>query len=158
MQLDEMMVTQQTFPRHEWSSKGTNISLDLSKTPTAAVAVVAAVSRERGIELLMCFPKSINQVKFKVFLEELRRINLFEDMLLVMDNLMVHKCKHMQERLDELGFEVAWTPPYSPQFNGIEEVWSMAKQKIKAERLRRVQMGEKINLQQIIKTAFSSLS
>ena len=52
---------------------------------------------------------------------------MFDDILLMMDNLNVHRSIEVRERIDELGFEVCWTPPYSPEYNGIELVWAMAK-------------------------------
>ena len=57
---------------------------------------------------------SINKTAFKLFLNELRQKNLFDDIAIVMDNLMVHKSKEMQKRFDELGFMYHWTPVYSP--------------------------------------------
>jgi transposase len=86
--------------------------------------VIGAVSREAGINLIMTFPKSINAKKFKVFLEELRNKYPFNNMVLVLDNLSLHKSKLSVERMNELGFRHCWTPPYSPEYNGIEEVWS----------------------------------
>ena len=96
--------------------------LNLFKTDTRAIEVLAGVSRERGIELLMTFKKSVNQEKFLVFLEKLRARNPFDEIFFVMDNLHVHKTLVVKERYDELGFEVAYIPPYSPQFNCIEEI------------------------------------
>ena len=122
--VDEMMVTKSTLPTHDWTRPNTNHELDLSQIDTRAIAVVGAVSRERGVELIMTFRKSVDMVKFRTFLEELRRLNPFDDMMLVLDNLQVHKSEEMKMRMDELGFEYAWTPPYSPQYNGIEEVWA----------------------------------
>ena len=57
---------------------------------------------------------SINKASFKIFLNDLRQKTLFDDIAIMMDNLMVHKSKEMQERLDELGFMYHWTPVYSP--------------------------------------------
>ena len=125
--LDEMMVTSRTFPTHEWSALKNNMMIDKSKTPTNAIAVLAAVSRERGLDLVMQFDFSVKKGEFKVFLEELRRKYFAEDIVLVMDNLMVHKCREVCDRMDELGFRYSWTPPYSPSYNGIEEVFSIAK-------------------------------
>ena len=75
----------------------------------------------------MVFPNSVNKTKFKIFLQEIRDRNLFNDVLLVMDNLPVHKSPEVVQRMDELGFAYAWVPPHSPQYNGIEEVFSIAK-------------------------------
>ena len=114
IQIDEMMVTKRTLPSHCWSNAHSNTTMDLSWIDTKPVAVIGAVSREKGIELIMTFPKSINIVKFKVFLEELRALNPFENMILMMDNLGLHRSNHTIERMNELGFRYAWCPRYSP--------------------------------------------
>jgi len=36
--------------------------------------------------------------------------------------------------MDELGFLYTWTPPYSPRYNGVEEVINIGKQIIKKKR------------------------
>lgn len=79
------MITKSTFPTNEWSRKYENVCIDLSKTNTSPIAIVCGVSREKGVELMMTFPKSINIPKFKVFLEELRRKNPFDDIIIQMD-------------------------------------------------------------------------
>ena len=76
--------------------------------------MIAAISRERGVELVMTFNYSINTIRFKIFLEELRRRNLFSNIFIMMDNLAVHRSQYTIEGLDELGFRHAWTPRYSP--------------------------------------------
>ena len=126
-----MMVTKRTFPKQDWSKLRSNTSFDFAQTDTKAVAVVGAVSREKGVELIMTWPRSVNVMKFKVFLDELRRSNPFDNIIVMMDNLAVHRSNHTRELMDELGFRYAWTPRYSPQYNGIEEVWNMSKQFIK---------------------------
>ena len=52
-----------------------------------------------------------------------------------MDNLSFHKSNASKRLMDELGFMYAYTPTYSPQYNGIEEVFNIAKQQIKKRRL-----------------------
>ena len=58
--------------------------------------------------------KSINKKKFFTFLETLRLKYPFEDILLMMDNLSLHKAKDTKKRMDELGFMYTYTPVYSP--------------------------------------------
>jgi hypothetical protein len=89
--LDEMMITKRTFPTHDWAKLHSNTKMDWSQMNNEPVAVLGAVSRERGIELMMTFPKSVNVPKFKIFLEELRRKNPLDNIILVMDNLAVHR-------------------------------------------------------------------
>ena len=108
------MVTKKTVPSHSWSKQKQNISLDYQHMDTNAIAVIGAVSREKGLELVMTWPKSITKIRFKIFLEELRRINQFDDIILVADNLSFHKIKDTREGMDELGFRYSWIPRYSP--------------------------------------------
>jgi len=83
----------------------------------------------------MTFNDSIDIRKFKVYLEELRAKYYFDDLCIYFDNLSVHRSKHIRERLDELSIAYVYSPPYSPDFNGIENVFSIFKNKIKRERL-----------------------
>ena len=46
---------------------------------------MAAVSREFGLEHIEIFRHSITKIRFKLFLEGLRRKYPFDDILLVMD-------------------------------------------------------------------------
>ena len=105
-----------------------------------------AISREKGIEHIEVHKKSINKMKFKMFLERLRQLNLFEDVMLVMDNIAFHKSGDTQDRMDELGFKYSYTPVYSPWYNGIEEVIGMIKQKVKRKRLESMVSGDVVDL------------
>ena len=120
-------------------------------------AILAAVSREFGIDLIKVYKNSVNISKFKTFLEELRSKYPFDSMLLVMDNLSVHKSNAVKERMHELGFAFAFTPAYSPAYNGIEEVWSIGKQMIKKKRLDLILKGQKEYLRNIIFESFERI-
>ena len=133
-----MMVTKRSIPKTDWNLKYSNTGLDFTQMNNGAIAVLAAVSREKGVELAMTFKRSVNVPKFKLFLDELRRKNQFDNMLIVFDNLAVHRNQHVLERMEELSFRWAFTPRYSPSFNGIEEVWAQSKQWLKQERLNAI--------------------
>ena len=105
----------------------------------------------------MLFKKSVNIEKFKVYLDELRRRYFFDDICLYIDNLSVHKSKAVKERMDELGIAYVFSPIYSPDYNPVEYVFSMAKKKIKERRLEKILMEEEINLWEIIRNSFNSI-
>jgi len=63
----------------------------------------------------------------------------------------------VRERLNDLAFEYAFTPAYSPRFNGIEEVWSLAKAAIKADRLRCLTNGTSKQVEKMIEEAMNNL-
>ena len=112
--LDECLVTNRTLPTHVWSEKLNNAQVDLSWVNSPCKAIIIAVSREMGLENIEIYKNSINKQKFKTFLENLRSKFLFDDIMLVMDNLSIHKSREIGDRMDELGFMYSWTPSYSP--------------------------------------------
>ena len=59
--------------------------------------------------------------------------------------------------MDELGFRYAWTPRYSPAYNGIEECWNIGKQMVKKERLNAIMNGRKLDLDQLIHKSFERI-
>ena len=109
--------------------------IDLRDSYMQPKASILAISREFGCDHIEVHNNSITKCKFKCFLENLRRKYPFEDIILMMDNLSLHRSNEVRERMDELGFLYCWTPVYSPQYNGVEEVINIGKQKIKKERL-----------------------
>ena len=121
------MVTKSTMPTHEWSHKYHNMEISYHQFAKQSIAVLAAVSSERGVDLVSLFKDSVNITKFKMYLQDLRDKYIFDDICLYMDNLSVHRSKVVKERMDELGFAYIYSPAYSPEFNPIESVFSIAK-------------------------------
>ena len=75
---------------------------------------MAAISQERGVDLVMTFPKSVTIQKFKTFLDELRSKHFLDDIVLFMDRMSVHRSPVIKDRMDELGIAYIYNPPYSP--------------------------------------------
>ena len=121
-------------------------------------AIVAAVSREYGLDHIDVFKDSVNKTKFKLFLEGLRRRFPFDDILLMMDNLSVHKSGEIKCLMDELGFRYTYTPAYAPQYNGIEEIFNIAKQIIKSKWLDIMLGNDHEDLVSIIYNSFYSIN
>ena len=84
-QLDECFVTRNTIPKLAWSMKKMNIELDNKSLDINAISIIAAVSREYGLDHIELFDRSITKIKFKIFLEGLRSKYPFDNILLVMD-------------------------------------------------------------------------
>jgi transposase len=62
-----------------------------------------------------------------VLVPELRRGDV-----VVMDNLQPHKSAGVREMIESAGASVLYLPPYSPDFNPIENMWSKVKQFLKS--------------------------
>ena len=60
----------------------------------------------------------------------------------VMDNLPAHKVEGVRSLLEAVGAELLYLPPYSPDFNPIEQAWSKIKQQLRSVKARTVETLE----------------
>jgi transposase len=56
--------------------------------------------------------------------------------VVVMDNLSAHKVAGVRELITAYGAVLLYLPPYSPDFNPIEQCWSKIKQILRALKAR----------------------
>ncbi len=73
--------------------------------------------------------------------------------LVIMDNLATHKVQGVAEAIEQAGARLRYLPPYSPDFNPIENMWSKIKQI-----LRSADPRSGTELIQAAKTAFQAIS
>ena len=73
--------------------------------------------------------------------------------LVIMDNLATHKVAGVREAIEAAGARLLYLPPYSPDFNPIENLWSKVKQILR--RLAPRNAGE---LLRAAATAFAAIS
>jgi transposase len=52
--------------------------------------------------------------------------------LVIMDNLATHKVNGVREAIESAGARLLYLPPYSPDFNPIENMWSKIKQALRS--------------------------
>jgi len=53
--------------------------------------------------------------------------------LVIMDNLATHKVRGVAEAIEAVGARLLYLPPYSPDFNPIENMWSKIKQILRSQ-------------------------
>jgi len=68
-----------------------------------------------------------------------------------MDNLAVHRSNEVKERLEEMSIPYIFSPPYSPDYNRIESVFSIFKKELKVRRLKSIIEGKYFNTKEAIK-------
>lgn len=56
--------------------------------------------------------------------------------VVILDNLATHKVPGVQEAIESAGARVEYLPPYSPDFNPIENLWSKVKQCLRSRNPR----------------------
>lgn len=61
---------------------------------------------------------------------------LREGDVVVMDNLSAHRADGVAEAVEARGARVVYLPPYSPDLNPIEKMWSKMKALLRGERVR----------------------
>jgi transposase len=59
--------------------------------------------------------------------------------IVVMDNLQPHKSPRVRPAIEKVGASVLYLPPYSPDMNPIENMWSKVKQHLRSAAARTVE-------------------
>lgn len=97
--------------------------------------LVQAISLD-GTRAAMILDGAMNSTSFNGFCDWLLARQLRPGDLVVMDNLSSHKSQRAVDILESAGAEVIYLPPYSPDLNPIEMVFSKLKQLIRASKPR----------------------
>jgi transposase len=114
--------------------------------------VLSSVRADGGLVPLI-FEGSLNGELFKEYLSQCLVPELKPGDILVMDNLSSHKVNGVIEMIVAAGATVLYLPPYSPDLNPIELMWS----KMKAY-LRMAKARTKVELEQALKDALESIT
>ena len=78
--------------------------------------------------------RSTNRTEFAEFLRQIRLATSKEErpkLVIVLDNHRSHHEDSMATLARNLNFELLFLPPYTPQLNPIESLWSVVKGKLK---------------------------
>ena len=97
-----------------------------------------AALRTCGLTAPLVVDGAINGELFRGYVEQHLAPTLREGDLVVMDNLNSHKVAGVQAAIRRAGADVLYLPPYSPDFNPIEQVFSKLKWLIRSAKERNV--------------------
>jgi transposase len=90
------------------------------------VSLVCAIDAG-GVKPSMSVEGAVDARAFEAYVEYFLVPKLARGQIVVMDNLSVHKSKRVERLIEGAGCELVFLPPYSPDFNPIEEAFSKAK-------------------------------
>jgi transposase len=94
-------------------------------------------------ELVPCtFEGSLNGEIFKKYISQFLAPTLKKGDIVVMDNLSSHNMKGAIDPIISAGATVIYLPPYSPDFNPIEMMWSKIKAYLRMAKARTKNMLE----------------
>lgn len=131
---DESAFSDKPMVRKTWAPKG--------KTPI--LKVPGGWITRSVISLITCSPRgsrprlyfetlkgSVNADRFIRFLKSVKRHLRGRKCILIIDNLRVHKARTVDEYLgrEKRWLHVEYLPPYAPELNPVEYVWSSRKRK-----------------------------
>jgi len=93
--------------------------------------IIAAV-RLSGVFAPAIFDGPTDSELFRAYVQQVLAKALEPGDVVVMDNLAPHKASGIKEAIESVGASVLYLPPYSPDFNPIECLWSKVKQYLRS--------------------------
>lgn len=133
--LDECGVTTDLLRRYGRSPRGTRLHDHTPCSHWQATTVIAALSVE-GIRAPAVFDGPIDNVSFLAYVEQVLAPALRHGDVVLLDNLAVHKQPEVRTAIEVVGAHVRFLPPYSPDFNPIEQAFAKLKAFLRAARPR----------------------
>jgi transposase len=97
--------------------------------------VLAAVGLE-GLSAPLVLPGAVNGTIFETYVRDLLGPTLQPGDRLILDNLPAHKVAGVREAVEARGAELIYLPPYSADFNPIEQCWGKLKQALRTAKAR----------------------
>ena len=89
-----------------------------------------------GSTACVAIPGATDAEVFRTYVREVLLPTLSPGDIVVMDNLSAHKNPETIALIEGAGAEVLFLPPYSPDFNPIEMMWSKVKNSIRSQEPR----------------------
>ena len=118
--VDEMGINTSLAPLYAYSLRGHRAYTKVPRNRGPNTTLLSSMSLE-GIGPSLAVEGSINREVFEAYVELVLAATLRPGQLVVMDNLAAHKGKRVKEIVEKRGCELLYLPPYSPDFNPIEE-------------------------------------
>jgi transposase len=94
--------------------------------------------RLTGMMATMVLDGPINRIAFEAYVEQVLVPELAPGDIVVMDNLSSHKSPAVRQAIEAAGASLLYLPPYSPDFNPIENAFAKLKALLRAAAERTV--------------------
>ena len=150
--LDEAGANLQMTPRYGRAYKGERVAVAAPYQRGNKITMISTISIYQ-VEAAMYGTWSANGEIFAEFIEKSLKPILKPRHVLVMDNVSFHKSKIVENIIDGTGARILFLPPYHPELNPIEEMWSKVK-----TCLRRLSARTLDDFQSAIKNAFEAVT
>ena len=144
--VDEMGTNTSLSPLYAWAPRGERASCSVPRNRGPNTTLLSSMSVE-GMRTSLAVEGATNREVFETYVQRVLAPTLRPGQVVVMDNLTAHKGDRVKELIEEQGCELLYLPPYSPDFNPIEEAFSKIKGLVrKAEARTREALVEAIGV------------
>ena len=150
--VDESGANTQMTRRYGRSPVGQRLACPVPHGHHRTTTMIAAV-RLKGPQAPWLFDGAMDGELFLAWVKTGLVPCLRRDDVVVMDNLATHKVAGVREAIEAAGARLEYLPPYSPDLNPIENLWSKVKQGMKSQEPRSVRQ-----LLKAAGTAFATLT
>jgi transposase len=124
--LDESGATTAMTRSRGRAEPGERVVDDVPQSHWSMTTMIAAMDLT-GIVASLIFQGATDAEAFATYVEQVLAPKLQSGDVVVMDNLSSHKTERVKRAIEERGANVMLLPPYSPDLNPIEKVWSKVK-------------------------------
>jgi transposase len=124
--VDEMGTNTALSPTYGWSKKGRRAHCSVPRNRGKNTTVLSSMTLE-GMGPSLSVEGATTSAVFEAYVEQILAPTLCSGQVVVMDNLSAHKGERVRELIEGQGCELLYLPPYSPDFNPIEEAFSKIK-------------------------------
>jgi len=150
--VDESGATTEMTRRYGRAPRGERVREATPAGHWSTLTLLGAMSTE-GLLATMTVESPTDGDVFLAYLEQVLCPRLQPGQVVVMDNLAAHKVPGVRELIEATGAQLRYLPPYSPDFNPIEQCWGKVKQKLRSLKPRTVEA-----LQQAISEAIATIT
>jgi transposase len=124
--VDEMGTNISLSALYAWSRKGERTLGSAPRNWGKNITLLASITEE-GLGPCLAVEGSTTREVFEAYLQEVLVPSLSPGQVVVMDNLSAHKGGRVKEIIEGRAAELLYLPPYSPDFNPIEQAFSKVK-------------------------------
>lgn len=124
--------------RHYAPSKPNERAVDSTLVNTPCNTTIVSSIRLNGQTAHIVYQGGTTKERFVEYLKNTLIPALSKDDIIVMDNMPSHHAKVVKQVLDSFKIKYLYLPPYSPDLNPIEKMWSKIKSHLRKLKVRTV--------------------
>ena len=126
--IDETSIDTTLKPIYGWGIKGNRVEIEVSSA-RKRVSLICAISNNNIIHYEIIKDTTTSEIFLNFIKNVINKCNKYK--YLLMDNVRTHHSKILGKYINDKKKEIIFTPPYTPERNPIEKVFSVIKNKIR---------------------------